>query len=153
MICAILNSKGDNTYLNDTKGLTFGIRRHYLPTEDDKGVISVDVMMTEEDYEDTAHGVITRAVSKEIEQFEQIKDKELKRRKLKYAVPHLRDLDGIKLHDDFKEFFIKKMDVSLMDDELKQAWAPHMEEILQNQKKNQEKNEEVQGATSIPQSC
>ena len=87
-------------------------------------------MMQDEEYDDMPTGVITRAAAREKEELEKLTNKELQCRKLKYSAPHLRDLKDVELREDFKDFFIKMMDPSLMDDELKEYWADDMQKIV-----------------------
>ena len=47
LVCAVLANKGGNDYLNETKGLSFGIRKTFMTTEDKQGVILVPLPPSE----------------------------------------------------------------------------------------------------------
>ena len=130
IVSAVLSCKGDNNYLSDRKGLSFGVRKHYFPTEDGEGVVSVDVLLSASSYEESAQNqVLTRSARQAKESFESKCNEQKEKRKLKYGEPVLANLSEIKLDDKLKEFVLQNMDVSLMNDEMKQFWSAEMPRI------------------------
>ena len=131
IVNAVLECKGDNKYLSNSKGLSFGVRKHYFPTEDGEGVVSVDMLLSAGRYEDTAqYHVETRATRASQAEYDDKVQEEVKKRALKYEEPKLSNLGDINMEESLKEFVLEHMDATMMDDEMKTHWHEEMPRIL-----------------------
>ena len=105
IVNSILHYKGDNTYLSKKRGLSFGIRKHFIWDEEAEGVIQVPLAPQEEG--ETAQAAIRNA--------------------LKFPEPKLKDLPKTaRLTEEMKNLLIDQMDIMKMDDELLDGWAEEM---------------------------
>lgn len=108
IVCAILEHNGDNTYLSEKGGLSFGIRRMFVCDEEGDGV--VPVTLAPENIHQTAAAKI-------------LEDK--RRQGLKYQAPDLRTFDdeGACLTNEMKDILMAYMEEDLMDDDVREIWT------------------------------
>jgi len=101
IVCAILEHKGDNKYLSEKGGLSFGVRRTYVCDREGEGVIPISLAPTNE--AETTQGLITN---------------DLFERGMKYSPPDIRTLEKGNLSKDMRELLNMYMDKDLMTDEV-----------------------------------
>ena len=106
IVCAILHHNGDNNYLSQRGGLSFGIRRTFVSDPEGEGVIPVTLAAQNE--AETAQGIILN------EAFVQ---------GLKYTPPDLRSLQHAKLTTEMRDLLLHNMNPSLMNEELNEVWS------------------------------
>lgn len=121
VVCAILENNGDNNYLSEKKGLSFGIRKMFVPDEDGTGIIPVPLAPTCEG--ETAQGVLLSERSS---------------RGLRYTPPDLRKLDKIRLSRSMIKLLNDYADGSKMSDDVHEVVMPM---ILKFQKENEDKGQ------------
>ena len=102
----IFNDNGDNNYLSQRGGLSFGIRRTFVSDPEGEGVIPVTLAAQNE--AETAQGIILN------EAFVQ---------GLKYTPPDLRSLQHAKLTTEMRDLLLHNMNPSLMNEELNEVWS------------------------------
>ena len=116
VVCAILAHNGDNTYLREKNGMTFGVRKMFVPDEDGEGVIPIDLAPQTEG--ETVQGVF-------------LSERNVKN--LKYTPPDIRTFGNVELEPAMKELFIAYADVKLMTQEVEEVLLPIMVEEQMNQ--------------------
>ena len=114
VVCAILEHEGDNNYLNESKGTSFGVRTFYTTNEDGNGV-----MVEEEDDDANIEAEMTEAFLAT-----------RAARKLKYSVPNIRTLTEARLTEEMKGFLRENMDPDRLanDEEVAEVWMRMDEE-------------------------
>ena len=105
IVLSILHHKGDNNYLSEKGGLSFGIRRTFVTDAEGNGIIPVTLAATN-------HG--------ETIQGEFLNERLV--RKLKYDAPVMRSLDKGKLTKEMYNFLDENMDRTLMSSDLNDTW-------------------------------
>ena len=105
IVSAILKHKGDNNYLSEKGGLSFGIRKTFIPDEDGEGVIAIDSAPANE--ADTITGNF-------------LMEQEL--HLLKYKTPTLNDIPDAKLTSEMIQMLNEYMDISNLPNDLKTLW-------------------------------
>ena len=105
IVNSIIKHKGDNNFLTEKGGLTFGIRRMYVRNEEGDGV--VPVTLAPEDVQETAQD---RLIS------------ESGRRGLKYDTPNVKDLKKARLTEEMEEILMEYMDHEMMSAQLHRVW-------------------------------
>ena len=115
IVCAILENDGDNNYLSQKGGKSFGVRRCFMTNEDGDGVIPVPLAMTEG--ETVQAHIINERVC----------------RRLKYEEPTIATLTKAKLTDKMKGFVLANMDGGIMNDELVEYWFTAGDNWVQEQ--------------------
>ena len=105
IVCSIMEHKGDNTYLSNKGGLSFGLRKLYVSVIEGNGVVLV--VAPHETLEDTTQGnfLINRTA-----------------RKLKYTPPSLDMLNLAKLKPPMVIRLEQLMDKSAMTEEERASW-------------------------------
>ena len=102
IVCLILNHNGDNSYLSKKGGLSFGVRKRFVCDEEGEGVVQVPLAPQEEG--ETAQGAVVNA--------------------MKFSEPKLENLpQKPQLPEEMTALLKEHMDISLMNDELIDAWA------------------------------
>ena len=96
-----MEHKGDNKYLSEKGGLSFGVRKTYVCDKEGEGVIPVT--LAAENEAETTQGLLLSA------NFE---------RGMKYSPPDIRTLEKGKLSKDMREILNMYMDKDLMSDEI-----------------------------------
>ena len=104
IVCAMLESNGGNDYLRERKGLSFGVRKAFMTTEDGEGVILVPEPPNET--ESIQHQILAERNS----------------RGLKHAPPDIRTLTKGKLTEAMIYLLRELMEERRMDDEVKEYW-------------------------------
>ena len=105
VIAAALEMDGDNAYLKNKGGLDFGVRLSFHANADNTGVDKI-----EEPVDD--------ASAAEVVANERIKSG------LKYEVPNIEDLRGVRMTNAEKEFFREYLDDEKVTDEVLEFWLP-----------------------------
>lgn len=116
VVCAILAHNGDNTYLRERKGMTFGIRKMFVPDEDGEGVIPIPLAPQTEG--ETVQGLFLS---------------ERNVRNLKYSPPDIRTFGNVELEPAMKELFLAYADIDLMTEEVEEVLLPIMTEEQMNE--------------------
>jgi len=104
IVCAIISQNGDNNYLAERGGMSFGVRRSYMTDHEGKGVIPVPLAMDE-----------SKTVQAQI-------INEMTSRGLKYEMPEISTLKNAKLTNSMKEFLLANMHPDRMTTELWEYW-------------------------------
>ena len=114
VVCAILAHDGDNSYLNESKGMSFGVRGHFVTNEAGDGV-----MVAEEQEVSEADLTVEFLARREA-------------RKLKYSMPDIRTLAEARLTEEMKGFLRANMDPDLLanSDEIAEVWMRMDEEDI-----------------------
>ena len=108
IVCAILENKGDNSYLTTKGGLSYGVRKQFVNDVEGEGVVPITLAPQAE--AETVQGALLK--------------------KMKYDAPKLCDLpEKVKLSQEMSSYMMEHMDINMMDNELIDAWA---EEIAGN---------------------
>ena len=105
IVLSIMHHDGDNKYLVEKGGLSFGIRTTYVPDHEGKGVILVPVA-AETEGETTQGEFLNKRTS----------------RKLKYKLPAVADLDKFRLNGRMIKVLYDLMDLENMPDDMKTVW-------------------------------
>ena len=105
IVSAVLHHKGDNTYLSEKGGLSFGVRKLFVPDVEGTGVVAVP--LAPENVAETATGsfLIDQEVTK-----------------MKYPTPSLDMLPDATLTPEMIQLLDEYMDQRLMSPQLKQVW-------------------------------
>ena len=111
IVLSIMHHNGDNKYLSEKGGLSFGVRKTYVPDHEGKGVIEVPLAPTSE-AETTTGAFLNERTS----------------RGMKYPLPDVKSLDKYKLDKCMVRVLDGLMDKTSMPQDLKDVW----EDILQN---------------------
>ena len=111
LVLSIMKHNGDNEYLTEKGGLSFGVRRTFVADQTGCGVVPVTLAATDES--ETTQGVFLS---------------ERAFQGLKYALPDLNDLDKARLHGEMIRILSNTMDKELMCEDLRLLW----EEIMMN---------------------
>ena len=106
----MLEHDGNNKYLKEIGGVSFGIRRHFMTNEDGDGVdgvVPIDVPDFQEGQSVAERFLANRAV-----------------RRLKYAQPNITTFSMGKLTEEMTAFLREMMDPDLMveDDQVTEVW-------------------------------
>ena len=102
---AIIAHNGDNKYLTERGGMTFGVRKTYVRDPDGTGVIPIELAPQEEN--ETIQGQILA---------------EAEMRGVRYSPPSLESLDKAALTLEQKQFLKAEMDYLSMSEELLATW-------------------------------
>ena len=105
VIAAALEMDGDNAYLKNKGGLDFGVRLSFHANADNTGVDKI-----EEPVDD--------ASAAEVVANERIKTG------LKYEIPNIEDLRGVRMTNAEKEFFREYLDDEKLTDDVLEFWLP-----------------------------
>ena len=105
IVSAILHHKGDNAYLSEKGGLSFGVRKCFVPDIEGTGVVAIP--LAPENIAETATGsfIIDQEVTK-----------------MKYSTPTLDKLPDATLTTEMIELLDEYMDRHLMSPQLKEVW-------------------------------
>lgn len=127
IVCAIMEHKGDNNYLKDGKGMSFGIRRTFVATQDRRGV-QVGVDEEESRFVQMGEGSGIEPVDLAPQSFGQTLQGsiEIQNRlsgKLRYEAPDVRTLELAKLSSDMQGFLLENMDPELMTEDVNEYWV------------------------------
>ena len=106
IVCSIMKYNGDNNYLSEKGGLSFGIRKAYIRNEEGNGVFPVSLAPETED--DTVQGQILA---------------QMKKHNLKYDKPAVSELKKAVLTKEMRELLLEQMDPLKMSDDLNTAWS------------------------------
>ena len=101
IVCAILENNGDNNYLSEKKGLSFGIRKMFVADEDRTGIIPVP--LAPENEGETAQGYFLN---------------ERNSRGLRYEPPDIRRFDNTKLTSSMIRMLNEYVDGSKMSEDV-----------------------------------
>ena len=110
IVCAIIEHKGDNKYLSEKGGLSFGVRKTYICDEDGEGVIPIT--LAPENEAETTQGLLLSS------NFE---------RGMKYTPPDICTLKNGQLTKEMKEVLNMYVDTNLMDEETHEFWCREVE--------------------------
>ena len=110
IVSCIIQHDGDNKYLSERGGMSFGVRRMYMTDEEGEGVIPVPLAMVEG----------------ETLQAQLINEK--RSRELKYEEPAMGDLTQARMTNEMKSFLMANMDGERIDNELAEYWLSDMED-------------------------
>jgi len=110
IVCSILEHKGDNKYLSEKGGLSFGVRRSYICDKDGEGV--TPITLAPENLAETTQGLILSS------NFD---------RGMKYTPPDIRTLKNGRLTNEMMEILNMYIDTDLMDDEIHEFWCREVE--------------------------
>ena len=105
IVCSILTHEGDNNYLSDRGGLSFGVRKMFVADAEGIGVVPVNLAPTHEGETTQGEFLNERAV-----------------RKLKYEEPALSALDKAMLDRDMIHVLNDLVDDSEMSAEMREMW-------------------------------
>ena len=105
IVSSIMNYKGDNNYLFEKGGLSFGIRKTFIGNEEGNGVIPVTLAPDTD--EETLQGQILH---------------QMKKHKLKYEKPAVSVLEKAQMTKEMRELFCELMDPHKMSHDLHTAW-------------------------------
>ncbi len=128
--CAILEHEGDNDYLSEKGGLSFGVRRTYHCTEDGEGVFLSDVAP-----QNANETVAQRIIN------------ERRAKGLKYTPPDLRTLGNAQLTDEMISVLAGFIDEGRMPDDVREVWTRMMledEEISREDGRQRQQQQELQ---------
>ena len=106
LVSAILEHKGDNNYLSEKGGLSFGIRRTYHRNEEGDGITLIDLAVQNEN-ETIAGQLLANA----------------RAAGLKYAAPDLRTLKNAAPTGEMKEILMSYVEEELMTDDVRESWT------------------------------
>ena len=98
LVSAILENEGDNKYLTQKGGISYGVRKCYVADETGKGV-KLDLNAVGNDGDGS--------------------------RKLKYDVPTVESLEDAELSEEMKETLLANMSADLMTPELHRVWEQY----------------------------
>ena len=101
----IRQNKGDNKFLTEKQGLTFGVRRTFIRNAEGDGVVLVN--RAPENETETAQGAVLN---------------ENARRGLKHTAPNPLELQLANLTSNMKDMLLEHMDPALMSEELHEVW-------------------------------
>lgn len=113
VVCAILACNGGNDYLSERKGMSFGIRKSCVTTEDRDGVVLIQDPAN--DFDETAQGRIL-ALNR------------MGPTELKYKPPKVKTLRKASLTLEMEEILMEYMDHNLMTAELNEVWQYLLQE-------------------------
>lgn len=133
IVCAIMECEGDNNYLNDPKGMTFGVRRTFVATRDGDGV-----QLARDDENDDpipmgdGNGVepidlAPQSIAETLQGFVQIQNRLIG--KLKFEAPDLRTLNKSNLSREMEDFLLDNMTCGLMTADVEEYWLKRAIEI------------------------
>ena len=105
IVLSIMHHEGDNRYLVEKGGLSFGVRTAYVPDHEGKGVIPVR-LAAESEGETTQGGYLNERTM----------------RKLKYKLPCVEDLDKFRLSEPMIKILYSLMDRENMPADMKIVW-------------------------------
>ena len=105
IVTSILNSKGDNKFLSDKGGLSFGVRKAFIPDEEREGVVAVDISPQTEAHTATGSFLLNQEVNK-----------------MKLPTPKLDEYKDGKLTKEMIHILENNIDRDLMSEELKLHW-------------------------------
>ena len=105
IVSAILKYKGDNNYLSEKGGLSFGICKTFIPDQSGEGVIPVESGPSNEADTLTGNFLMEHELSN-----------------LKYKTPSLDDVKEATLTPEMIQMLHKNMDKSKLSDELRSHW-------------------------------
>ena len=108
VVCSVLEHAGDNSYLKEKRGTSFGVRRHFIENEERDGVdgvISIDI--PEYDQSMGERFLARRAA-----------------RQLRYLPPDTRNFSCKGISEEMKDWLREKMDSDMLaaDDEMVEVW-------------------------------
>ena len=109
VVCAILENNGDNNFLSDKQGLSFGIRKMFVADQDGKGVIPVP--LAPECVGETAQGILLSVRGT---------------KGLKYVPPDISKFENITLKDSMIRLLDKYADESKMSEDVKLVVKPQL---------------------------
>ena len=109
IVCAILDYEGDNDFLHEKGGLSFGIRRAFCQSEEGDGVVLTDVA-PQNIAETPAGRFVTERTAKG----------------LKYSKPDIRGFENAFLTYNMHDILMSYMDEELMDDDVSEYWTKLM---------------------------
>ena len=105
IVCSILHHEGNNQYLSERGGLSFGIRKSYVADAEGVGIVPVTLAPSAEGETTQGQFLNERTI-----------------RNLKYIEPELGALDKAKLDTQMVHLLDDLMDRSKMTDEMKDLW-------------------------------
>ena len=105
IVLSIMHHNGDNAYLSERGGLSFGIRKSFVVDDQGRGVVPVQMAPTSEG--ETTQGSYLNKLSAN---------------RLKFPLPELKDLDKFRLDKRKITVLDNLMDRSLMSYEMKVLW-------------------------------
>ncbi len=105
IVISILVHKGDNKYLTEKGGLSFGIRRTFVKDSEGEGVVVIPFAPQIEG--ETTQGQITSGMAVN---------------GLKYPIPDIRTFENWKLTEEMKGLLMEHMAPELMSEELHEIW-------------------------------
>ena len=106
IVCAIIEHDGDNNYLSEKSGLSFGIRCTYQCNEEGDGVHLIELAPQHEN--ETAAAQIIR---------------ERRMRGLKYTPPRMNDLTKANPSNEMKESLMSYLEDDIMTDDVRETWT------------------------------
>lgn len=106
VVCAILENDGDNKYLTEKGGLSFGVRRSFVRDHEGDGVLAIEMAAQNEG--ETAAGLIVN---------------ERRARGLKYTPPNLMTLEKGKLTEEMIDILESFMEEDLMEEDVRDFWT------------------------------
>ena len=115
IVCAILKHEGDNKYLSEKGGLSFGVRKTYVCDQEGEGVLPIP--LAPENEAETTQGLILS------DNFE---------RGMKYTPPDIRSLNKGKLSKDMREILNMYMDKDLMTEEVYEFYYREEETLYEH---------------------
>ena len=113
IVSAILAHNGDNTYLTERKGLSFGIRKMFVRDREGDGIIPV--VLAPENEGETSQGILLSEWSVN---------------GLRYEPPDITSLSNAKLSAEMRGLFVKYADPDLMSDEVCEVLMPIIHDEL-----------------------
>ena len=124
IVCAIMECKGDNNYLKERKGMSFGIRRTFVSTADGNGVqLAYDPIPVGEG---TGIEMLDLAPSEINETVQGIVEGDRRMRGLKFVEPAIANLTQAKLTEQMEALLLEHMDPDLMTEEVTTFWLKQL---------------------------
>ena len=105
IVSSIIEHKGDNKFLSEKGGLTYGVRRMFVRTEEGDGVIPVTIAPEEE--RQTAQGTVLKVAAE---------------KGLKYEKPRANELKKARMPEEMQDLLMEHMEFEKMTPELLEAW-------------------------------
>ena len=108
VVCSLLEHNGNNTYLKEKRGTSFGVRRHFVENEEKDGVDGVIPVDIPEYEQSTGERFLARRAA----------------RQLRYLPPDVRGFKHERISMEMRERLQEMMDLDLLacDDELVEVW-------------------------------
>ena len=135
VVCAIMACNGDNNYLKERKGMSFGIRRTFVSTADGNGVqLAADDGGVDDDDDDpvpvgegTGIEMLDLAPNNYSETVQGIIESEHRiTKRLKYTPPDIRTLKRAELTEEMESILLEHMDPDLMTGEVTAFWGERL---------------------------